>query len=97
MGTIEPVELVDEDEAFDLVISGASCIIIAMSRFSLFGVEAAKEGIEVALLGIEEESVDVDVVEVEVDALEVDAEETVVNSAGRWRACTSVMRRACLA
>lgn len=63
-----------------------------MSRFSLFGAEAAKEGIEVALLDIAEDCVDVDAVEVEVDA-----EETVVNSAGRCRACTSVMRRACLA
>lgn len=102
LGIIEPVEDEDEDEEGpDFVISGASCIIIATSRFSLFAAvaEAAKEGIELALLVVgADELVDVDAVGVEDDdVFEDEEEETVVNSAGRWRACTSVMSLACLA
>ena len=64
-----------------------------MSRFSLFGADAPKEGTEACCL-VEVEGYE-EVEGVEVEAL--DADETVENSAGRCRACTSVMRRACLA
>lgn len=91
LGIIEPVELVEEDEGPDLLISGASCIII--SRFSLLVADAPNEGIE-ACCFVEVEGCE-EVEGVEVEAL--DADETVLNSAGRCRACTSVIRRACLA
>lgn len=84
-GTIEPVELFEDEEGPDLVICGASCMTI--SRFSSLGADAAKEGMEVGLFA--------DAVGVEEDVLAAD--ETVLNSAGRCRACTSVIRRACLA
>lgn len=94
LGIIDPVEPADDDEGPDLLISGASCT--AMSRFSLFDALEAKEGIE-EVEGLFEAD---DSVEVERDGVDVDGleeEPTLENSAGRCRACTSVIKRACLA